>query len=255
MRSVSDELRVGATRRNRSIDHEITWLSLTGYCLRPGFGFVGDPERIDEAWRVSQLGLAHRNDNRVKAQWWIFWRRIAAGLSVEQQTWLFEQGRSALGKAEGESTEVYRLLGALERVDAGLRLELAERIVERMVKGKGNEAAIWAFGRLATRVPLYAEPQSVIPGTRIEASIQRVAELNLRETRNAPVLQALQVAAKYSPYDENNLSPALRMAIESKLREAGVREIELRRIREFVPLESAEQRLLFGEALPLGLVL
>ena len=57
-------LKNGITRRSRSLDHELSWLYLAGFCLRPGSGVANDSQRIDEAWKVFQLGLAHPKESK-----------------------------------------------------------------------------------------------------------------------------------------------------------------------------------------------
>ena len=36
--------------------HEVRWLNLCGFCLRPGFGFPGDDFRIEQARRIYAAG-------------------------------------------------------------------------------------------------------------------------------------------------------------------------------------------------------
>ncbi|MGR9107573.1 MAG: Hsp70 family protein, partial [Gammaproteobacteria bacterium] len=41
-----------AKNRRRSPNHERVWLSLAGFCLRPGFGAPLDDWRVDQLWRI-----------------------------------------------------------------------------------------------------------------------------------------------------------------------------------------------------------
>jgi molecular chaperone DnaK (HSP70) len=43
--------------RKLSVEHEEAWLTLAGFLLRPGFGFIGDALRMDELWRLHDAGL------------------------------------------------------------------------------------------------------------------------------------------------------------------------------------------------------
>ncbi len=45
-----------ADARGRSAAHEIRWLNLCGFCLRPGFGFIGDDFRVEQARRIYAAG-------------------------------------------------------------------------------------------------------------------------------------------------------------------------------------------------------
>ena len=46
--------------RKRSAAHEVRWLNLGGFCLRPGFGFIGDEFRIEQVRRIYAAGPAVR---------------------------------------------------------------------------------------------------------------------------------------------------------------------------------------------------
>jgi len=77
--------------RKRSAAHELRWLNLCGFCLRPGFGFPGDDFRIEQARRVYASGLLFANQVQNEIEWWIFWGRVAGGLNRNQQTDLFQR--------------------------------------------------------------------------------------------------------------------------------------------------------------------
>ena len=49
LRRLADALLAVATGRTRSAAHEVRWLNLAGFCVRPGFGASAD------AWRISEL--------------------------------------------------------------------------------------------------------------------------------------------------------------------------------------------------------
>ena len=46
-----------ADGRRKNAPHEARWLNLTGFCLRPGFGFPGDDFRIEQARRIYAGGI------------------------------------------------------------------------------------------------------------------------------------------------------------------------------------------------------
>jgi actin-like ATPase involved in cell morphogenesis len=52
IRKLADRMLELTENRNRSAAHELRWLNLCGFCLRPGFGFPGDDFRIEQARRV-----------------------------------------------------------------------------------------------------------------------------------------------------------------------------------------------------------
>lgn len=77
LRQLWPALNAGITRKTRSIEHENTWLYLAGFTLRPGYGVEHDDSRIEQLWRLQQLGMAFPKEKRVQKQWYLLWRRVA----------------------------------------------------------------------------------------------------------------------------------------------------------------------------------
>ena len=71
--------------------HEVRWLNLTGFCLRPGFRLSGDDFRIEQARRIYAGGLTFGNQVQYEIDWWIFCGRIAGGLNRNQQADIFQR--------------------------------------------------------------------------------------------------------------------------------------------------------------------
>src|SRR5262249_4255141 len=57
--------------RKRSAAMEVRWLNLAGFCLRPGFGYLGDEFRIEQARRIYAGGPAFGNQTQNEIDWWI----------------------------------------------------------------------------------------------------------------------------------------------------------------------------------------
>jgi hypothetical protein len=73
--------------QGRAVDplHEARWLNLTGFALRPGYGYAVDDWRVKQTWLLQQKGVVNGRNQACRAEWWIFWRRIAGGLTSGQQ--------------------------------------------------------------------------------------------------------------------------------------------------------------------------
>jgi len=194
--------------RQLSPAHEARWLNLAGFALRPGYGMAADDWRVAQTWRVLQGRLQHPRHEMCRTEWWILWRRIAGGLEPGQQKMLAEPLMAALrsrwsaltaqqsrhrlardGKASGgefrfgsnEYAEVWRLLGSLELLDVGLKIELGQLVFDLGLR-KGleavREASAWALGRLGTRVPVYGPLNTLVPVEIVEAWTQRLLALD-----------------------------------------------------------------------------
>lgn len=182
LRALWDVLRSMEETRRLSASHEQRWLNLSGFCLRPGFGVALDDWRVGEMWKLFAQGPRHASDEAVRSEWWIFWRRLAGGLTAGQQNALAQPLLAAVrpvvtGKGRGklpggrelrgvehEWVEILRLLGSLERLSRTVREELGDLLLERLRK-KGADAdrgaTLWALGRIGAREPMYGEIQTI----------------------------------------------------------------------------------------------
>src|SRR5690606_14541828 len=98
LRALFDALLARAKRRRRSADHERVWFNLAGWCLRPGVGAQLDSWRIAQVWSLYEQGLGHAKEAANWTEWWVFWRRVAAGLNEEQQMQVLEAVAGAMQK-------------------------------------------------------------------------------------------------------------------------------------------------------------
>ena len=194
--------------RQFSPAHEARWLNLAGFALRPGYGMAVDDWRVAQTWRVLQGRLQHPRNEMCRAEWWILWRRIAGGLEPGQQQTLAEplmaalrarwsalaaqqsgrrQARASKGSSAefrfglNELAEVWQLLGSLELLDIGLKIELGQLVFDLGLR-KGpeaiREASAWALGRLGTRVPVYGPLNTLVPVEVVEVWTQRLLALD-----------------------------------------------------------------------------
>jgi hypothetical protein len=276
--------------RQLSPAHEARWLNLAGFALRPGYGMAADDWRVAQTWRVCQgCGQFPRNE-MCRAEWWILWRRIAGGLEPGQQKTLAEPLMAALrtrwaalaaqqsgrrqaraGKRSGgdfrlvshECAEVWRLLGSLEFLDSGLKIELGQLAFDLgLHKGPEavREASAWALGRLGTRVPVYGPLNTLVPVATVEAWTQRLLELDadpafVRRAGALPqsaVFVAVQLTRRTGDR-YRDVSDEQRDAVRQWLvkRQAPTHFVTL--VCEGGDLHEGEQVLVFSENLPPGL--
>jgi hypothetical protein len=202
LRELFAALLAGKKRRRRSADHERVWLHLTGYALRPGYGYPLDDFRVGEIWELYKEGLQFTPEPQVWSQWWILWRRIAGGLDEAKQRTLWSdlsfyleppgprpkprpKGPKALGLED-----MVRLAGALERVPAADKVQAGAGLLARFAPGAPRGAATgelspgavwWALGRLGARAPLYGSAHSVVPCEFAARWLERVLRCDLRQ--------------------------------------------------------------------------
>ena len=100
VRELWSSLEACQVSRELSAEHEETWLIVAGFLLRPGFGVTMDEVRINNLWRIVTDGPSFPG-KRTRVQEYILWRRVAGGLSRDQQEILLAAEIDKIRPAEG----------------------------------------------------------------------------------------------------------------------------------------------------------
>jgi len=247
----------GLTRRNRSKDHEAAWLNLAGFVLRPGFGVELDSVRVNELWRLHELGLNFPKEARSRTQLWILWRRVAGGLDSEQQTLIARKWLGPLTSGGAAPLELIRLAGSLERVDADTKRTWIDHVLRRLPKASRSEtsALAWTLGGLLGRIPFGGGPEDVLPPGDVVDAFQRLQNAPGVDWKSEELRRALLNAARITNEVHLDLPEENRNTIATFLEQQGVAPEALTPLREFVREQEEERALRFGESLPPGLTL
>jgi molecular chaperone DnaK (HSP70) len=262
-RALFDVLAPGRSGRRRSADHERVFWQLAGFCLRPGFGDPMDGERIALLAPLAPERLSFPDQTRGWQQFFIAWRRVAAGMSDPQQIalrdladpWLApSEVRAKMKKQKGAKPladpEMLDMVASLERVPASRRAELGAWVLERTWTDR--DARLWgAIGRLGARAPAYASVDHVIA----PAIVERWIEQMLREKWDqAPsVAEAAIALARVTGDRARDLSEAVRKEVARRLGAVGEDPARIRAVLELVAVEEEERAAFWGESLPVGL--
>ncbi|GAB6066770.1 Hsp70 family protein [Methylothermus subterraneus] len=263
LRELADALLEGRQRRRRSPEHERTWFSLSGFCLRPGFGYPLDEWRIDQVWPLYRQGLQFVNVIQNWAEWWTFWRRIAGGLDSARQEAILLDLRPYLDPSRGQKPEVLRqrsyenivrLAAALEHIAVAEKIQLGQWLLARLPHPKEPQDALaWALGRLGSRVPGYGSVHNTVPKAVVEDWLQSLLALDFKAKPAAAFAAAL--LARRSGDRERDVREELREAVIAKLKQAKAPASWSQMVSEVTELSEADQERMFGEALPPGLKL
>jgi len=205
--------------------------------------------------------LAFPDEARGWQQFWIAWRRIAAGLEERLQTQLrdlcdpfFAPPEKKLKKPKGlkaeAGAEMLEMVSSLERVPAPRRAELGAWVLERTWTDR--DPRLWsALGRLGARTPAYASLHHVVSAQVAERWLEHVLREKWGEIPTAPAA-AVQMARQTGDR-ARDVSAETRREVAQKLRAISAKEDWIRVVEEVVPVEEAERAGWFGEALPVGL--
>jgi hypothetical protein len=254
----------GARRRRRSVDHERLWFNLTGYCLRPGFGYPLDEWRVQQLWALYEQGVQYGQDAQVWSEWWTLWRRVAGGLDEAAQTRLLNDIAEDLRpptktpkavKGKGSRKPGYddkvRLAASLELLPAERKAEVGQWLLQRLTGKEESPQTWWAVGRLGARVPFYGSAHNVVVRETAVDWLQQVVRLDWN--KNQPAAFAAVMLARLSGDRERDLDADQRAQVIQRLRTAKAAESWIQMVEEVVELEEADERQMFGEALPAGL--
>jgi hypothetical protein len=264
IRRMWDTLWEGEKGRARSAEHEARWLNLIGFCLRPGFGHSTDEWRLQQLWKIYPRGPIHGNAIQCRAEWWNLWKRVAGGLSRQQQTvlyndiapWLLPKLKNKIKAVRSkagpqEIREMWQIMGSCERLGAEAKADLGEELLREVEKGKASDQEIWAFARLGARTLIYGPANCVV---RREAAARWVEQLLRSEWRKPDQLGfALMQIARCTGDRTRDLDDDLRRRLAERLSSLSSGQRWAKQVLEVVPLEAREQARILDESLPVGL--
>ncbi len=269
LRTLFGALLQGAKRRRRSLQHERSWFNLAGFLLRPGFGDPLDAWRMAQMWDLFGPGIAHSHDSQQWSEWWLLWRRIAGGLDAEQQQMVYEAiayylqppGGTDIARPEGPPMqaldELLRMAASFERIDTAQKTQFGGWLLQRLQPANGVPPAElwWALGRVGARQPLYASLHHVLPPATALAWLEQIARQTPDWALHEPAAFAVAQIAQATGDRARDLPEAVRLRIAEQLEAAHAAPSWAAMVREVTVLDEADQRRVFGEALPPGLVL
>jgi hypothetical protein len=265
LRELFNALLEGLPRRRRSAEHERLWFSLTGYCLRPGYGYPLDDWRVEQVFAIYEQGVQFTNEVQNWAEWWTLWRRVAGGLSEYAQVRIFEDLAEFLSPEKAKRgtiptlikkrsyEDMVRLAGVLERLPVQQKTELGGWLLQRLVKPSEPVVSWWCLGRVGSRVPLHGSIHNVVPKETAEAWLLKVLEQDFKEEPSIGFATAL--IARRSGDRERDIDAELRQRVIGRLRTVKAPDSWISMVSNIQELTEADEKRIFGEALPPGLKL
>ena len=266
LRTLFGALLQGARRRRRSLQHERTWFNLAGFTLRPGFGDPLDGWRMEQMWALFGPGIAHSDDSQQWSEWWTLWRRVAGGLDAAQQQMVYEviafylqpAGGTDIAAPEGPAMqaldELLRMAASFERIEPADKMQFGGWLLQRLRQGPTAELW-WALGRVGARQPMYASLHHVLPPEIAQDWLAQIATIAPDWARHEAAAFAVAQIARATGDRARDLPEDVRLQIAEQLQAARAAPSWVAMVREVTVLDEADQRRVFGEALPPGLVL
>jgi hypothetical protein len=268
LRELWSALFAGASKRRRTADHERVFYSLTGFTLRPGFGYPLDHWRAEQTFSLFEPLVQHHTEKSVWIEFWVMWRRMAGGLSEAQQRKLYDYLKPHLARRVPPETsqpqtklkgiqpegldEMVRTAASLEHIAPEDKAELGGWVAARLkAENKSGGPWAWALGRLGARVPLYGSGHKVVDVEVAESWLSLLLELGLERIDGAQFAAAQ--LARLTGDRTRDISPELRTRAAQALRKSKAADTWVRMVTEVVALEAADEARALGDTLPAGL--
>ena len=265
LRALFTTLLESAKYHRRSEHHERVWLSLVGFCLRPGFGYPLDDWRVEQLWKHYSQNIQFVNETQNWTEWWTLWRRIAGGLSPAAQEQIFADISKYLNPAAARQPgvakqiksrgydDMVRLAAVLERLPVDKKIQLGDWLLKRLEKSSEPTQTWWAVGRIGARLPFHGSRHNVIPAETVSRWLKQIIAEDWKKNLHAAF--AATLIARMSGDRVQDIDDALREQIIAKLKlsKAPLSWIEM--VEHFKELDEKEEKQMFGEALPPGLKL
>ncbi len=198
LRRLADE--VLGSPRDRSPRQEEAWFEVLGYALRPGHGDPGDEFRMRQVWKHYMEGLRFPVSVPVRTAWWVFWRRIAGGLTPEKQAQVMHEARPFLQVTvrtkkphriyqknidPRERRAAFAALAVFERLAPDLKETIGQLVFQHVGKRPPQPAELWALARLGARTPVYGTTDALLPAQRAEEWARNLLDFPVARNRTS----------------------------------------------------------------------
>jgi hypothetical protein len=255
IRQLGDALLEAAEGRRLSPAYEVRWLSLCGFCLRPGFGYPGDDFRIEQARRIYASGLQFPNQVQNQVEWWIFWGRVAGGLNRNQQVdiyqrlspTLFPRGARRPRVNPSLLREMWRTASSLELLPLQTKAEIGEAILRRVRAGEHGDSNFWCLSRLGARQLFYGPANQVLPPATVSRWVEALLPL-------PAAADAVVTIARRTDDPVRDLAPVVLEQVRRALSARPEADRLLAVLEGEEDLDAGALDRMFGEELPSGLV-
>jgi molecular chaperone DnaK (HSP70) len=267
LRELWGSLFAGANRRRRSVEHERVFFQLLGYSLRPGWGYPLDDWRCEQTFRLWGEGVNARTETSVWREYWIMWRRIAAGLDESQQQEMWKGLRPHLArqvppkaknaaKPKGPQPsgidEMVRTAASLELISPTEKEQFGHWLITRLQEAElRNGPWAWALGRVGARAAVSGGGHCTIDPDIAAKWIRRLLEIGLARIEGGAF--AAVSLARMTGDRARDLDAETRAAVVTALEAANAPERWLQLVQHVVALEQADEDRMLGDALPIGL--
>ncbi len=240
----------------------VSWFRLLGFCLRPGFGVAGDVDRVDRIWKMIDDQYDFSNAE-FWSDWWIMWKRIAPGLSLERQEALKNRLEPVLFQTkrrekrdreigQHERNQLWRLLGHLERISVAEKERIGWWIIKAPPSYGVDAVALSALARLGARELAYAPDTAMVSQSVANAWAEQLLKKAI--PGNSYLDTALREIGRKTGDRLVQIDDLLRKNILEVFKKKLRKKAFIQPLLKAARLEDKELAEIVGEALPSGFV-
>ena len=262
LRSMADELIECMSQRKTNSFYESRWLNLIGFSMRPGFGEAMDDHRMNKLWKIYKSGPIAAKQPQVMNEWWIFWRRVAGGLSSGQQRQMSQdlsfmtkqkKGGHARRIPPQERIEMWMAIANMERLNVQDKIDWGRHLLNELTPKKSKPQHFWAMSRIGARELFYGPIDRVISANVVSEWIMTILRQSWRNPK--PVALSLYQMARLTGDRKRDIDQKIRDQIADWLKQNGLFTNESKCLYKVIPLTAKEENSVFGESLPPGIML
>ena len=261
IRTLADDLLALLQVRKKGPIFESIWMNLLGFCLRPGIGESFDQQRMRQLWRMYPDGAVFARHPRVRLEWWIMWRRVAAGLTPGQQRQFFQDTSGFLLGKKGEvkkvtpqeHLEIWMAVANMEKLYHKEKIELGRKLLAATSAKKLKAQHLWSLSRLGARELLYGPVDRVIPPAEISEWIDRLIGYSWSNPNTAG--RTVSQLARKTGDRSRDLDDNVQALVLDWMDQHDMPPDRKRPVQEIVPLAHQDRDAMFGESLPQGIIL
>ncbi|MEM9695276.1 MAG: heat-shock protein Hsp70, partial [Myxococcota bacterium] len=225
-----------------------------------------DEDRVAAMFEQFESRLAHPAELRNWEQFWIAWRRVAAGLGESAQLrlrdvvdplvcerWQLLPAKKAEKAFRNDAYgEMLELASSLERVSSARRGALGGWVLERTWTERDHR--LWAaLGRIGARIPTYGSAHQVVAASAVERWMDHLLREKWADVPSAP--NAAIAMCRITGDRARDVAEATRIKVDERLRKLGLDEAKRQPILTLVEFDDSARAAFYGEDLPLGLLL
>jgi hypothetical protein len=203
----------------------------------------------------------HGKNPRVRLEWWIMWRRVAAGLTPGQQRQFFqdlsavffEKKPAAKKISPQERLEIWMTAANLEKLYSKDKVRLGRQLLTEISPKKLKSQHLWALSRLAARELLYGPADRTIPPAEAARWIEQLIGYAWSNPTTAG--RTISQIARKTGDRARDLDEEMRNRVLVWMAVNGLTDDLKHRVMEITPPARNDQMAMFGESLPIGIIL